>query len=65
MQELWTSVGNYTYCLSSVSVRHGNVRNIIQQFESNTESTGEEGGEATDTQRLSTSSSLGEDTTDR
>uniref|UniRef100_A0A3P8UCX9 Rho guanine nucleotide exchange factor 11 n=1 Tax=Cynoglossus semilaevis TaxID=244447 RepID=A0A3P8UCX9_CYNSE len=57
-------VGNYTYCLSSVSVRHGNVRNIIQQFESNTESTGEEGGEATDTQRLSTSSSLGEDTTD-
>ncbi|XP_016889648.1 rho guanine nucleotide exchange factor 11 isoform X2 [Cynoglossus semilaevis] len=45
-------------------VRHGNVRNIIQQFESNTESTGEEGGEATDTQRLSTSSSLGEDTTD-
>ncbi|KAM8882688.1 rho guanine nucleotide exchange factor 11 isoform 3-T3 [Synchiropus picturatus] len=44
------------------SIRHGNVRNIIQHFENNTES--EEGGEAVDPQRLSTSSSLGEDSLD-
>lgn len=45
------------------AVRSGNVRNIIQQFENHTEM-GEEGGEAADAQRLS-SSSLGEDSMDR
>uniref|UniRef100_A0A3Q3FMU9 Rho guanine nucleotide exchange factor 11 n=1 Tax=Labrus bergylta TaxID=56723 RepID=A0A3Q3FMU9_9LABR len=45
------------------AVRPGSVRNIIQQFENNTE-TGEEGGDAAaDPQRLSTSS-LGEDSMD-
>ncbi|XP_041634631.1 rho guanine nucleotide exchange factor 11 isoform X2 [Cheilinus undulatus] len=47
---------------TSQSIRPGSVRNIIQQFENNTE-TGEEGGEAGDAQRLSTSS-LGEDSMD-
>ncbi|KAI3375703.1 hypothetical protein L3Q82_004013 [Scortum barcoo] len=46
------------------SVLAESVRNIIQQFENNTETTGEEGGDAADPQRLS-SSSLGEDTMDR
>ncbi|XP_056298367.1 rho guanine nucleotide exchange factor 11 isoform X3 [Pseudoliparis swirei] len=41
------------------AVRPGSVRNIIQQFENHTE-TGEEGGDAADPQRLS-SSSLAED----
>uniref|UniRef100_A0A3Q1BBC2 Rho guanine nucleotide exchange factor (GEF) 11 n=1 Tax=Amphiprion ocellaris TaxID=80972 RepID=A0A3Q1BBC2_AMPOC len=45
------------------AVRPGSVRNIIQQFENHTETTGEEGGEAADPQRLS-SSSLGEDSMD-
>lgn len=44
-------------------VRSGNVKNIIQQFENHSE-TGEEGGDAADAQRLS-SSSLGEDSMDR
>ncbi|XP_028262876.1 rho guanine nucleotide exchange factor 11 isoform X2 [Parambassis ranga] len=48
---------------TSQSIRPGNVRNIIQQFENNTETTGEEGGDAADPQRLS-SSSLGEDSMD-
>ncbi|KAI3376251.1 hypothetical protein L3Q82_016760, partial [Scortum barcoo] len=48
---------------TSQSIRPGSVRNIIQQFENNTETTGEEGGDAADPQRLS-SSSLGEDTMD-
>ncbi|XP_065806961.1 rho guanine nucleotide exchange factor 11 isoform X3 [Labrus bergylta] len=48
---------------TSQSIRPGSVRNIIQQFENNTE-TGEEGGDAAaDPQRLSTSS-LGEDSMD-
>lgn len=52
------------YKLMSVSaVRPGSVRNIIQQFENHTE-TGEEGGDAADPQRLS-SSSLGEDSMER
>uniref|UniRef100_H3C072 Rho guanine nucleotide exchange factor (GEF) 11 n=1 Tax=Tetraodon nigroviridis TaxID=99883 RepID=H3C072_TETNG len=46
----------------SEAVRSGNVRNIIQQFENHTEA-GEEGGDAADAQRLS-SSSLGEDSMD-
>uniref|UniRef100_A0A665WVK4 Rho guanine nucleotide exchange factor (GEF) 11 n=1 Tax=Echeneis naucrates TaxID=173247 RepID=A0A665WVK4_ECHNA len=45
---------------TSQSIRPGSVRNIIQQFENHTETTGEEGGDAADAQRLS-SSSLGED----
>uniref|UniRef100_A0A3Q1ER16 Rho guanine nucleotide exchange factor 11 n=1 Tax=Acanthochromis polyacanthus TaxID=80966 RepID=A0A3Q1ER16_9TELE len=45
------------------AVRPGSVRNIIQQFENHTETTGEEGGDGADPQRLS-SSSLGEDTMD-
>uniref|UniRef100_A0A3B4WVE7 Rho guanine nucleotide exchange factor 11 n=1 Tax=Seriola lalandi dorsalis TaxID=1841481 RepID=A0A3B4WVE7_SERLL len=43
------------------AVRPGSVRNIIQQFENHTETTGEDGGD--DAQRLS-SSSLGEDSMD-
>lgn len=46
------------------AVRPGSVRNIIQQFENNTEITGEEGGDAADAQRLS-SSSLGDDSMER
>ncbi|XP_026208449.1 rho guanine nucleotide exchange factor 11 isoform X2 [Anabas testudineus] len=46
--------------LSPTEVRSGNVRNIIQQFENHTEPTGEEGGDAADPQRLS-SSSLGDE----
>uniref|UniRef100_A0A8C9X7P9 Rho guanine nucleotide exchange factor (GEF) 11 n=1 Tax=Sander lucioperca TaxID=283035 RepID=A0A8C9X7P9_SANLU len=45
--------------ISVCAVRPGSVRNIIQQFENHTE-TGEEGDDAADPQRLSTSS-LGED----
>uniref|UniRef100_A0A3Q0RIH1 Rho guanine nucleotide exchange factor (GEF) 11 n=1 Tax=Amphilophus citrinellus TaxID=61819 RepID=A0A3Q0RIH1_AMPCI len=45
--------------LSVLAVRPGSVRNIIQQFENNSE-TGEEGGDAADPQRLS-SSSLGDE----
>uniref|UniRef100_A0A673CJZ6 Rho guanine nucleotide exchange factor (GEF) 11 n=1 Tax=Sphaeramia orbicularis TaxID=375764 RepID=A0A673CJZ6_9TELE len=48
---------------TSQSIRPGSVRNIIQQFENHTETTGEEGGDAADPQRLSTSS-LGEDSMD-
>ncbi|XP_022625614.1 rho guanine nucleotide exchange factor 11 isoform X2 [Seriola dumerili] len=48
---------------TSQSIRPGSVRNIIQQFENHTETTGEEGGDAADAQRLS-SSSLGEDSMD-
>lgn len=40
------------------------MKNIIQQFENNGDSVGEEGGDAADAQRLS-SSSLGEDGMDR
>ncbi|XP_068443470.1 rho guanine nucleotide exchange factor 11 isoform X3 [Clinocottus analis] len=47
---------------TSQSIRPGSVRNIIQQFENHTE-TEEEGGDAADPQRLS-SSSLGEDSMD-
>uniref|UniRef100_A0A8C4GJ80 Rho guanine nucleotide exchange factor (GEF) 11 n=1 Tax=Dicentrarchus labrax TaxID=13489 RepID=A0A8C4GJ80_DICLA len=46
--------------MSVCAVRPGSVRNIIQQFENHTETTEEEGGDAADPQRLS-SSSLGED----
>ncbi|KAM6909201.1 rho guanine nucleotide exchange factor 11 [Xenentodon cancila] len=45
---------------TSQSIRPGSVRNIIQQFENNTDVPGEEGGDAVDLQRVS-SSSLGED----
>uniref|UniRef100_A0A7N8YEP1 Rho guanine nucleotide exchange factor (GEF) 11 n=1 Tax=Mastacembelus armatus TaxID=205130 RepID=A0A7N8YEP1_9TELE len=48
---------------TSHSIRPGNVRNIIQQFENHTEPTGEEGGDPADPQRLS-SSSLGEESMD-
>ncbi|XP_041634632.1 rho guanine nucleotide exchange factor 11 isoform X3 [Cheilinus undulatus] len=57
-----TSQSTFHVPLSPTEVRPGSVRNIIQQFENNTE-TGEEGGEAGDAQRLSTSS-LGEDSMD-
>jgi len=46
------------------TVRPGNVRNIIQQFENHTDTAGEEGGDAADPQHLS-STSLGEDGMDR
>ncbi|XP_044039216.1 rho guanine nucleotide exchange factor 11 isoform X2 [Siniperca chuatsi] len=55
-----TSQSTFNVPLSPTEVRPGSVRNIIQQFENHTETTGEEGGDATDPQRLS-SSSLGED----
>lgn len=45
-------------------VRPGNVRNIIQQFENNTEIVGEDGSDAAEAQRLS-SSSLGDDSVER
>ncbi|XP_037832492.1 rho guanine nucleotide exchange factor 11 isoform X2 [Kryptolebias marmoratus] len=45
---------------TSQSMRPGSVRNIIQQFENHTDAPGEEGGDAADPQRLS-SSSLGEE----
>ncbi|XP_060887898.1 rho guanine nucleotide exchange factor 11 isoform X2 [Labrus mixtus] len=58
-----TSQSTFHVPLSPTEVRPGSVRNIIQQFENNTE-TGEEGGDAAaDPQRLSTSS-LGEDSMD-
>ncbi|KAM9827739.1 rho guanine nucleotide exchange factor 11 [Neosynchiropus ocellatus] len=57
-----TTQSTFHIPLSPTEVRPGNVRNIIQHFESNTES--EDGGEAVDPQRLSTSSSLGEDSLD-
>ncbi|XP_029382112.1 rho guanine nucleotide exchange factor 11 isoform X1 [Echeneis naucrates] len=55
-----TSQSTFHVPLSPNEVRPGSVRNIIQQFENHTETTGEEGGDAADAQRLS-SSSLGED----
>ncbi|XP_040886987.1 rho guanine nucleotide exchange factor 11 isoform X2 [Toxotes jaculatrix] len=55
-----TSQSTFHVPLSPNEVRPGSVRNIIQQFENHTETTGEEGGDAADPQRLS-SSSLGED----
>lgn len=51
-------------CLCVCVVRPGNVRNIIQQFENHTEITGEDGGDAAEAQRLS-SSSLGDDSVER
>ncbi|XP_078132779.1 rho guanine nucleotide exchange factor 11 isoform X5 [Sander vitreus] len=54
-----TSQSTFHVPLSPTEVRPGSVRNIIQQFENHTE-TGEEGDDAADPQRLSTSS-LGED----
>nr|XP_043876845.1 rho guanine nucleotide exchange factor 11 isoform X2 [Solea senegalensis] len=54
-----TSQSTFHVPLSPNEVRPGSVRNIIQQFENHTE-TGEEGDDAADPQRLSTSS-LGED----
>ncbi|KAF3697778.1 Rho guanine nucleotide exchange factor 11 RhoGEF glutamate transport modulator GTRAP48 [Channa argus] len=48
---------------TSQSIRPGSVRNIIQQFENHTETTREEGGDAADPQRLS-STSLGEESMD-
>ncbi|XP_031706950.1 rho guanine nucleotide exchange factor 11 isoform X5 [Anarrhichthys ocellatus] len=59
-----TSQSTFHVPLSPTEVRPGSVRNIIQQFENHTE-TGEEeeGGDAADPQRLS-SSSLGEDSMD-
>ncbi|XP_055012062.1 rho guanine nucleotide exchange factor 11 isoform X2 [Boleophthalmus pectinirostris] len=56
-----TSQPTYHAPLSPSEVRPGNVRNIIQQFESSSEA-GEE-GDSSDSQRLSTSS-LGEDSMD-
>ncbi|XP_022625613.1 rho guanine nucleotide exchange factor 11 isoform X1 [Seriola dumerili] len=58
-----TSQSTFHVPLSPNEVRPGSVRNIIQQFENHTETTGEEGGDAADAQRLS-SSSLGEDSMD-
>ncbi|XP_053271693.1 rho guanine nucleotide exchange factor 11 [Pleuronectes platessa] len=58
-----TSQSTFHVPLSPNEVRPGSVRNIIQQFENHTETTGEEGGEAADPPRLS-SSSLGEDSMD-
>ncbi|XP_034470827.1 rho guanine nucleotide exchange factor 11 isoform X5 [Hippoglossus hippoglossus] len=58
-----TSQSTFHVPLSPNEVRPGSVRNIIQQFENHTETTGEEGGDAADTPRLS-SSSLGEDSMD-
>uniref|UniRef100_A0A7N6ADT2 Rho guanine nucleotide exchange factor (GEF) 11 n=1 Tax=Anabas testudineus TaxID=64144 RepID=A0A7N6ADT2_ANATE len=55
-----TSQSTFHVPLSPTEVRSGNVRNIIQQFENHTEPTGEEGGDAADPQRLS-SSSLGDE----
>ncbi|XP_051255922.1 rho guanine nucleotide exchange factor 11 isoform X7 [Dicentrarchus labrax] len=55
-----TSQSTFHVPLSPTEVRPGSVRNIIQQFENHTETTEEEGGDAADPQRLS-SSSLGED----
>nr|XP_046236179.1 rho guanine nucleotide exchange factor 11 isoform X1 [Scatophagus argus] len=55
-----TSQSTFHVPLSPTEVRPGSVRNIIQQFENHTETVGEEGGDAADPQRLS-SSSLGED----
>ncbi|XP_037531227.1 rho guanine nucleotide exchange factor 11 [Nematolebias whitei] len=46
--------------LSPSEVRPGSVKNIIQQFENHSDTPGEEGGDAADPQRLS-SSSLGEE----
>ncbi|XP_070785812.1 rho guanine nucleotide exchange factor 11 [Enoplosus armatus] len=57
-----TSQSTFHVPLSPTEVRPGSVRNIIQQFENHTE-TPEEGGDAADPQRLS-SSSLGEDSMD-
>ncbi|KAL0970105.1 hypothetical protein UPYG_G00237190 [Umbra pygmaea] len=56
------STSTFHVPLSPTEVRHGSVRNIIQQFENHTEIPGEEGGDG-DPQRLS-SSSLGEDSMD-
>ncbi|XP_023271106.1 rho guanine nucleotide exchange factor 11 isoform X4 [Seriola lalandi dorsalis] len=56
-----TSQSTFHVPLSPNEVRPGSVRNIIQQFENHTETTGEDGGD--DAQRLS-SSSLGEDSMD-
>ncbi|XP_047192164.1 rho guanine nucleotide exchange factor 11 isoform X3 [Scophthalmus maximus] len=59
-----TSQSTFHVPLSPNEVRPGSVRNMIQQFENHTETTGEEGGDAAaDPQRLS-SSSLGEDSMD-
>ncbi|XP_042256545.1 rho guanine nucleotide exchange factor 11 isoform X3 [Thunnus maccoyii] len=58
-----TSQSTFHVPLSPTEVRPGSVRNIIQQFENNTETGGEEGGDPADPQRLS-SSSLGEDSMD-
>ncbi|XP_071316119.1 rho guanine nucleotide exchange factor 11 isoform X3 [Trachinotus anak] len=58
-----TSQSTFHVPLSPNEVRPGSVRNIIQQFENHTETAGEEGGDAADAQRLS-SSSLGEDSMD-
>ncbi|XP_070710540.1 rho guanine nucleotide exchange factor 11 isoform X2 [Pempheris klunzingeri] len=58
-----TSQSTFHIPLSPTEVRPGSVRNIIQQFENHTETTEEEGGDAADPQRLS-SSSLGEDSMD-
>ncbi|KAM9424101.1 rho guanine nucleotide exchange factor 11 [Pholidichthys leucotaenia] len=55
-----TSQSTFHVPLSPTEVRPGSVRNIIQQFENSTESTGEEGSDPGEPQRLSTSS-LGED----
>ncbi|XP_029942451.1 rho guanine nucleotide exchange factor 11 isoform X2 [Salarias fasciatus] len=58
-----TAQSTFHVPLSPTEVRPGNVRNIIQQFENHSDTTGEEGGEAAEHQRLS-SSSLGDDAMD-
>ncbi|XP_071372045.1 rho guanine nucleotide exchange factor 11 [Centroberyx affinis] len=58
-----TSQSTFHVPLSPTEVRPGSVRNIIQQFENHTEIPGEEGADAADPQRLS-SSSLGEESMD-
>lgn len=50
--------------MPSGAVHQSSVRSIVQQFENHAEAAGEEGGDAADAQRLS-SSSLGEESMDR
>ncbi|XP_036066826.1 rho guanine nucleotide exchange factor 11 [Oryzias melastigma] len=55
-----TSQSTFHVPLSPTEVRPGSVKNIIQHFENHSETPGEEGGEPTDPQQIS-SSSLGEE----
>ncbi|RVE55601.1 hypothetical protein OJAV_G00234680 [Oryzias javanicus] len=55
-----TSQSTFHVPLSPTEVRPGSVKNIIQHFENHSDAPGEEGGEPTDPQQIS-SSSLGEE----